>query len=132
ILGASSALVFEQAERVALVACAVVLALWLACVYRPLGERCLALCARLPVLGRLSPKLHEAYEALHTLLGWRALAAATGLALLSWSLECVTLLVIARGFGVSLGLAESVFAYSLPTIVGALAMMPGGLGVTEA
>jgi uncharacterized protein (TIRG00374 family) len=132
ILGALGSLVFDEGGRIAIIAGVVVFALWIACVYRPLGERCLAYVDRLPVLGKLAPKLREAYESLHTLVGFQALTAATALALASWFLECVTLLVIARGFGVNLDLAESVFAYSIPTIVGALAMMPGGLGVTEA
>jgi uncharacterized protein (TIRG00374 family) len=39
---------------------------------------------------------------------------------------------IARGFpGVQLDLVGATFAYSASTLVGALAMMPGGLGVTE-
>lgn len=132
ILAAIGSLVFEEGVKIAIAGGLAVLGLWAACAFRPLGERCLGLCARVPLLARFSPRLREAYESLQSLVGPGALAAATLMATFSWLLECVTLMVIAMGFGVKLGLVESMFAYSAPTIVGALAMMPGGLGVTEA
>ncbi len=132
ILAALGSLVFEEGAAVAFAGALTVVALWAVCAFRPLGELCLGLCARLPVLHKVTPRLREAYESLRALVGPGALAAATGMATFSWLLECVTLMVIARGFGVSLDFVASTFAYSVPTIVGALAMMPGGLGVTEA
>ncbi len=132
ILATLGSLVFEEGAKIALAGGLAVFGLWAVCAFRPLGELCLGLCERLPLLGRVSPRLREAYESLRSLVGPGALAAATVMATFSWLLECVTLMVIARGFGVDLGIVESTFAYSVPTIVGALAMMPGGLGVTEA
>jgi uncharacterized membrane protein YbhN (UPF0104 family) len=132
ILAAVGSLALHRGPTIAVAGGMVALGLWSACAFRPVGELCLRLCARLPVLGKISPRLREAYESLHTLVGPGPLSVATALAIVSWFLECVTLLVIAEGFGVHLGVMESAFAYSVPTIVGALAMMPGGLGVTEA
>jgi glycosyltransferase 2 family protein len=132
ILAALGSLVFEEGAKIAFAGGLAVFALWAVCAFRPVGELCLRLCERLPLLRRITPRLRDAYESLRSLLGPGALLAATAIATLSWLLECVTLMVIARGFGVDLGLIESTFAYSAPTIVGALAMMPGGLGVTEA
>jgi uncharacterized protein (TIRG00374 family) len=85
------------------------------------------------VLGKLVPRLREAYESLHTLTRPYTLLYATALSTLAWGLEVVGLGVILMGFeGVTLGWEATSFAYSASTIVGALAMMPGGLGVTEA
>jgi glycosyltransferase 2 family protein len=103
------------------------------CAWRPLGEPALRIAAKLPVLSRLTPKLREAYDSLRILTKPRALLVATLLALASWGTECLALWLIARGFrGVEIDLLQATFGYSAPTIVGALAMMPGGLGVTEA
>jgi uncharacterized membrane protein YbhN (UPF0104 family) len=132
LLAALGSLALERGPTIAIAGGLVAIGLWAACAFRPIGELALRLCERLPVLGRLSPRLREAYESLHVLVGPGPLSAATALATVSWSLECVTLLVVAEGFGVHLDFLQSAFAYSVPTIVGALAMMPGGLGVTEA
>jgi uncharacterized membrane protein YbhN (UPF0104 family) len=132
LLAAFGSLALGQGPTIALTGGLAALGLWAACAFRPLGELCLRLAERLPLLGRISPRLREAYESLHALVGPAPLTAATALATVSWALECVTLQVIAEGFGVHLDLLQSAFAYSVPTIVGALAMMPGGLGVTEA
>jgi uncharacterized membrane protein YbhN (UPF0104 family) len=132
VLAAVGSLALDQGPTIAVAGGLAALGLWAVCAFRPVGELALRICERLPILGRLSPRLREAYESLHTLVGPGPLSAATALATVSWFLECVTLQVIAEGFGVHLDFMQSAFAYSVPTIVGALAMMPGGLGVTEA
>lgn len=133
LLVALGALALPSGLPIAVGGAAVVGALWLTCAWRPLGELALRIAAKLPVLRKLSPKLREAYDSLQVLTRPRALLVATLLALASWGTECVALWLIARGFeGVEIGMLESTFGYSAPTIVGALAMMPGGLGVTEA
>jgi uncharacterized protein (TIRG00374 family) len=100
---------------------------------RPVGELFLRLAGALPVTRRLAPRLREAYESLHTMARPGPLLVATALAVAAWSLEALALTVIVSGFpGASLGVRASLFAYGSSTIAGALAMMPGGLGVTEA
>jgi uncharacterized membrane protein YbhN (UPF0104 family) len=50
----------------------------------------------------------------------------------SWSLECAALFVLVHGFpGLTIAPLAAIFAYAAPTIVGALAMLPGGVGLTE-
>lgn len=133
LLVALGALALPSGLPIAIGGAAVVGALWLTCAWRPLGELALRVAGKLPVLRKLSPKLREAYDALQVLTRPRALLVATVLALASWGTECVALWLIARGFeGVQIDMLEATFGYSAPTIVGALAMMPGGLGVTEA
>ncbi len=133
LLVALGALVLPSGLPIALGGAAVVGVLWLACAWRPLGELGLRLAGTLPMLRKLVPKLREAFDALRVLTRPRPLLVATVLSLVSWGTECVALWLIARGFeGASIGMLEATFAYSAPTIVGALAMMPGGLGVTEA
>jgi uncharacterized protein (TIRG00374 family) len=57
----------------------------------------------------------------------------TAVAVVAWGLECAALHIILLGLGGDLlTWYASTFAYSASTIAGAVAMMPGGLGVTEA
>lgn len=133
LMTAVGSLAFDDGWVVALGGAALVLGIWLACLWRGFAEFCFRVAAKLPVLKRVEPKLREAYESLRLLVGPAPLAAASALSMVSWSLEWVSLIVIAAGFeGVVIGWIEGAFAYGAPTIVGAVALMPGGLGVTEA
>jgi uncharacterized protein (TIRG00374 family) len=92
----------------------------------------IALFERLPGrLGRLGPKLHEAYESLATMVRPSNLALPTALSILAWGLECTALWVILHGLGQTTGLGLATFFYATSTLAGALVPVPGGLGVTE-
>mgnify|MGYP001962786950 CR=1 FL=1 len=133
LLTALASTIFADGLWIAAAGGAFVVGVWLACAWRPLGELALRIAGKIPGLGRIEPKLREAYDSLRALVGPRPLAVASLLALASWGLECISLLVIALGFqGVVLSVAEATFAYGGPTIVGALVLLPGGLGATEA
>lgn len=137
VLAAIGSLALDEGGWVAAGGGALVLGVWAVCAWRPLGELCLRLAARLPVVSKLVPRLREAYDALRLLVAPAPFAVATAMSVVSWFLECVSLWLIARGFPLGdgqapIGWLESTFAYSVPTIAGAVAMMPGGLGVTEA
>lgn len=133
ILTALGSLAFAEGVPITIGGALVVGSILLASAWRPLGELLLRVAARLPLIERVAPRLREAYESLYALTRPAPLAAATGLATLSWGLECVALWVLLRALpGGGLGWEASFFAYSASTIAGALAMMPGGLGVTEA
>jgi len=97
------------------------------------AELFLGVIQRLPVIRRLTPRLREAYDSLFTMTRPAPLAVGTVLSTLAWALEVGALGAVLAGFdGVSLPWDATAFAYSASTIAGALAMMPGGLGVTEA
>jgi uncharacterized protein (TIRG00374 family) len=133
LLTALGSLAFEHGPIVAAAGAGVVAVLLAVFAYRPLGEAILGMAERWKPLAKIAHKLREAYEALLTMLRPGPLALGTLLAFCAWGLECGALFVIAHGFpGVRLPWDAAVFAYSASTIVGALAMLPGGLGVTEA
>lgn len=131
-LTALGSLSFHHGLPVALAGTGVVALALGICAYRPLAEWVIRALGRVPLLSRFAPKLAEAYEALRSLVHPTALFATTLISLCAWGLECAGLYLILQGFpGVHLGWQAATFAYSASTIVGALAMMPGGLGVTE-
>ncbi|MGE0785910.1 MAG: YbhN family protein [Sandaracinaceae bacterium] len=133
LLTAVGSLAFEGGAPIAAVGAGAAGFVLLACSVRAIGELLLGIAARLPLIRRIEPRLREAYESLYLLSRPAPLGLATALATASWFLECVALWVIVSGLDAPpLSLAASSFAYAASTVVGALAMMPGGLGVTEA
>jgi uncharacterized membrane protein YbhN (UPF0104 family) len=75
----------------------------------------------------------EAAAAFAGLLRGRSLIAGIGLGLLAWCAECLGLWLVLIGLGYGrLSLFAVVFVYALSTLAGAVSLLPGGLGVTEA
>jgi uncharacterized protein (TIRG00374 family) len=133
LLIAIGSLSFDGGVPLAIGAASVVSLLVAVCAYQPLGEFFLRIAAHVPLLSKATTNLRHAYEALLTMMRPTALLVGTLIAFVAWGLECATLYVIVHGFeGMTLTWDAAVFAYSASTIAGALTMMPGGLGVTDA
>lgn len=133
VLTGLGALTFPGGVRLTAIAAAGVALLLVTVAFRPLGELCLRIAARLPVLSRFAPKLREAYDSLRELVSPLPLLLASALAVASWGLEAGSLLVIVRAFpGAHITWDAACFAYGSATLIGAAAMLPGGLIVTEA
>ncbi len=133
LLVAIGSLSFDGGVPLAVGSAAIVSLVVAVCAYRPLGELILRLAERVPLLSKAAAAFRAAYESLLTMMRPSALLLGTLIAFVAWSLECATLYVIVHGFeGVTLPWDAAIFAYSFSTIAGALTMMPGGLGVTDA
>lgn len=66
------------------------------------------------------------------LLRPRPLLALTALSVLGWGLECAGYWCVLRGFrGVDPSLAQCAFLWASTTLIGAVSLLPGGLGATE-
>ena len=97
---------------------------------------CFDRLVKLPLLG---PQVHKARRVIDTLvqssatlLRLRPLAILTVISVVGWGLECVGYWAILRGFtGVEASLALCTFLWSSTTIIGALSLLPGGVGATE-
>jgi uncharacterized protein (TIRG00374 family) len=75
--------------------------------------------------------IHNAYESSYLLLRPMPLIYMTLLSLISWSFECFGYHIILINFNVQVSFLWAAFSYCFATIVGAVTMLPGGLGVTE-
>lgn len=75
--------------------------------------------------------IHAAYESSYLLLKPLPLASMTFVSLLAWGFECLGYYLILMNFNVNFGLLWTSFSYGFSTIVGAISMLPGGLGITE-
>lgn len=87
---------------------------------------------RLPWIGKLRPRLDEAYGSMRELVRAVPLLIATALSTLSWSMEALAFHWILGALEATrLELDLSAFVYAITTIFGAVSFLPGGLGVTE-
>ena len=100
---------------------------------RRLAEGAIALIGRIPRIGRIAPRLTDAYQHMEGLVRPGPLAWATGLGMLAWLCECIGFALICRGFpGADVPLGLATLIYAVTTVAGALSFLPGGLLVTEA
>jgi uncharacterized protein (TIRG00374 family) len=96
-----------------------------------LARFALHLVGKIPGLHRFGDRLEHAYRSMRALLRPRLLLEATVLGTFAWFAECLGLALVADGFGAAIGVARATFVYSFATLVGALLLLPGGLGGTE-
>ncbi|WP_435078590.1 lysylphosphatidylglycerol synthase transmembrane domain-containing protein [Halococcus sp. AFM35] len=118
---------------VVLVAVAVVFALGIGLLQWRAGcLRLLSWAESLPVVGEHAQALETLYESTYALFRLRPLSVATVLGLIAWGLEGVALWLTLRGFGIETSLLVGAFVFALGSVVGAVSMLPGGLGAAEA
>ncbi|MBE0571618.1 MAG: flippase-like domain-containing protein [Ignavibacteriaceae bacterium] len=86
---------------------------------------------RIPFVKKYIHNIHSAYESSYQLLKLKPLILMTIISLISWGFECVGYYFILANFDADFGLLWASFSYSFSTIVGAISMLPGGLGLTE-
>ncbi|MFZ5866860.1 MAG: lysylphosphatidylglycerol synthase transmembrane domain-containing protein [Thermodesulfobacteriota bacterium] len=97
-------------------------------VYRPVLER----IGRIPVLAWPAQKLLGVLLTGRELMTLKIFLVGLVISTVAWGLESVSLYLVLRGLDLSVTLLEANFAYSFSTLVGALSMLPGGIGSTEA
>lgn len=95
--------------------------------------------ARVPVIGSLVGGIMHHIEgfidASNSLYTPKLVAGSVALGMVSWFCECVALFLILTGLGQDPNwhlLLVSTFVLSVSSVLGALSMLPGGLGVAEA
>jgi uncharacterized protein (TIRG00374 family) len=86
---------------------------------------------QLPIISRKTDAFRNLYENSRTLLRLRPLGVTTILSICSWGLECVGMWLVLKGFGVDVSLIAAAFVFAVASILGAISLLPGGLGVTE-
>lgn len=81
-------------------------------------------------------KIHNAYNSIYIMVRIKPLLIATFISLISWSFECIgfyfVINLFAKSGGIEISILSATFIYAFSTLVGAIAMLPGGVGVTEA
>jgi uncharacterized protein (TIRG00374 family) len=100
--------------------------------YDPLAMRTLCLVTKLPVVCKHEEKMERLYLSSRRLTHGVPLSLGIVLSVISWFFECVCLYIALIGIGLPVPLMSAVFIYAFSTIAGIIAMLPGGLGATEA
>lgn len=131
ILGGAGTLAYGFGREVLVATLALVVLLIAIVQYRRLCLRLLKYAERLPLLRRVAVHLEEFYEASYLLLKARRLVPAVALSTIGWFFECLAAWLCLRGLGVDLSLWLVTFIFVIASLAGALAMIPGGLGVAE-
>ncbi|MBI5166931.1 MAG: flippase-like domain-containing protein [candidate division NC10 bacterium] len=122
---------FGYGARTLAITLALVLLVVLILGCRPVCLRLLRPLEALPFLGGFPNRLEVAYESIAELVRLRRLLAATAISVLAWFAECLGFYMVFLGFGFPSSWLQATFIYAFSTLVGALTMLPGGLGATE-
>ncbi len=91
----------------------------------------LGLAERVRITRKYVTRLEHAYEGMRFLMRPRLLVEATALGALAWFAECLGFTLVLHGLGIPEPVARAAFIYAFSTLVGALLLLPGGLGGTE-
>ncbi len=103
------------------------LTLCLESVYRPVLER----LGRIPFLAKVCRWVLEVLLTGRDLMHARILVIGLVVSIVAWGLEALSMYVILQGLKLPATLLQANFVYSFSTLVGALSMLPGGIGGTE-
>ena len=91
---------------------------------------------KIKFLNKVAGKFQIAYESIYKLVKIKPLIIATFISAVAWFCECLGLYIILKVYSsithIEVSIMSAVFIYGFSTIVGSIAMLPGGLGVTEA
>lgn len=88
-----------------------------------------------PLIGAVLHHIEGFLDASNALYAPKLVVGSVALGMLSWFSECVALYLILIGLGIEASwtlLLVSTFVLSVSSVLGALSMLPGGLGVAEA
>jgi uncharacterized protein (TIRG00374 family) len=84
----------------------------------------------------ISHKIHSAYDSIYRMVRPKELIIALLLSVIAWFFECFGFYVVINSFGIAnlihIDIFVATFIYGFATIAGAVTMLPGGLGVTDA
>lgn len=132
LLGSFSLLLFRGWESLFLLCALVVIAggvfLCMERLYRPVLEW----TSRISFLTWISAKMLDTLLAGKDLMTPRIFFVGLVVSSLAWGMESISLYLILQGFELPATLLQANFVYCFSTIVGALSMLPGGIGGTEA
>jgi uncharacterized protein (TIRG00374 family) len=96
------------------------------------SERVVAWLSGRKPLARFGKMLDGALKDARQLLTGKNLVEGTVFGSVAWAAECIAFYLILQGCSIEISILEAVFIYAFSSVVGALSMLPGGMGTTEA
>lgn len=122
---------FHYGQRTVWIVGLVILGLIIVISWQELAQKFLNLLKRSRHIAPHAEKLATIYSSTQTLLQPLNLIVITLLSILGWGCESVGFFVTLHAFGLDISLVSAMFIYGFSTIIGAISLLPGGLGLTE-
>lgn len=131
ILSLIGAYVYNYGRSAAIITTAIILFGIIVLTNKKLFETILGFATRIKFIHKKAEGIKQLYNSTYELLRFKPLIIAVFISVISWGFECYGYYLVINNFNDTIGVAWSFFSYSFSTIVGAISMLPGGLGVTE-
>lgn len=131
ILALFGAYIYDYGRNAALVITIIILIGIFILTNRKVFDSLMIVLSKIKFIHKRIESIEQLYHSTYTLLKFRPLLIAVGISVLSWGFECFGYYLVINNFINTIGISWSFFSYSFSTIVGAVSMLPGGLGVTE-
>lgn len=93
--------------------------------------RLIAVCSKLPLVNKFAGYLQTMMHSAGQLMTWKSLLFTVLISVISWSFECVAFYFVFKGLGYQIHLLAATFTLAFSSVVGAVSMLPGGLGAAE-
>lgn len=136
ILCLTGAVVFDYGTDIVLITGLFFIAFTLLLSSKSICHKLISLFSRVKLVAKHTEKLYSAYDSIYLLIKIKPLLIVIGISTVAWFLECLGFYTVLKVFsGVSnieVSILKATFIYGFSTLIGAIAMLPGGLGVTEA
>ena len=98
---------------------------------KKLSLRIISSLERIKIFSKYLHKIHNIYEGTYIMLKPKPLIAMTILTLFAWVIECFGFYLILSNFNTQISMFWATFVYALSIIIGAVTMLPAGIGATE-
>jgi len=131
ILALVGAYIYDYGRNAALIITIIILIGIFILTNRKVFDSLMMILSKIKFVHKRIESIEQLYHSTYTLLKLKPLLIAVGISVLSWGFECFGYYLVINNFVNTIGVSWSFFSYSFSTIVGAVSMLPGGLGVTE-
>lgn len=131
ILALVGAYIYDYGRNAALIITIIILIGIFILTNRKVFDSLMMVLSKIKFVHKRIESIEQLYHSTYTLLKLKPLLIAVGISVLSWGFECFGYYLVINNFVNTIGVSWSFFSYSFSTIVGAVSMLPGGLGVTE-
>ncbi|MCW8809592.1 MAG: flippase-like domain-containing protein [Ignavibacteriaceae bacterium] len=131
IIAITGAFFFDYGGRITIIVAVFIILLILAISNKKIALPIINFAEKIPFIKKYIHNIHSAYESSYQLLKPKPLIQMTLFSLIAWGFECFGYYIILINFNVNFGILWAFFSYSFSTIIGAISMLPGGLGLTE-
>ena len=131
ILALFGAYIYDYGRNAALIITIIILIGIFILTNRKVFDSLMIVLSKIKFVHKRIESIEQLYHSTYTLLKIKPLLIAVGISVLSWGFECFGYYLVINNFVNTIGVSWSFFSYSFSTIVGAVSMLPGGLGVTE-